>query len=57
MSHTHFAKLRDYIEVINSSDIRVLVPFSGNDLLIETEISRELANVFSHNKELVKSYF
>ncbi|KAK6040109.1 hypothetical protein COOONC_22386 [Cooperia oncophora] len=55
MSHLELAKgVQPNIDRINQShDTRVLVAYSGKDFLIETSISRELANAFKDHKELV----
>ncbi|KAK6011058.1 hypothetical protein OSTOST_23868 [Ostertagia ostertagi] len=54
MSHLELAKgLQPNIDCINQSpDTRVLMAYSGKDFLIETSISRELANSFKGHKEL-----
>lgn len=53
MSHTDFAGQKKFVEIINNSNVRVLIPFAGKDNLIEPEISRELAGALEHNEELV----
>ncbi|KAK6024048.1 hypothetical protein OSTOST_10150 [Ostertagia ostertagi] len=56
MSHLELAKgLQPNIDCINQSpdvSYRVLMAYSGKDFLIETSISRELANSFKGHKEL-----
>ncbi|KAK5969843.1 hypothetical protein GCK32_015715 [Trichostrongylus colubriformis] len=55
MASLEYAKgLRSHIDSINRrKNARVLVVYGGNDILIETEIPRELACSFDDHRELI----
>lgn len=53
MSSTDFDRQLQFVEALRESNARVLLAHSGNDFLIEPEISKEFVATFEPFKELV----
>ncbi|KAI1724209.1 serine aminopeptidase, s33 domain-containing protein [Ditylenchus destructor] len=53
MASTDFDRQLHFVEALRESDARVLLAHSGNDFLIEPEISKEFVSTFEPSKELI----